>query len=500
MRCYASLVFGLMFVGVLLIDISFSDGAVFYVAPGGNDANPGSLASPFGSIVKAAALVNPGDTIYVRGGTYSLNNDIQLLRAGTSGNPIRLWAYPGETPILDFAAAPPLYQALTVQNDWWHLKGITVKRSKSFGLWTNGSNNIFENMTFTQNRGSGFSMSGANGRIPTNNLILNCDSIQNYDVGTHGENADGFVAANLIGLGNVFHGCRAYGNSDDGWDLWQASAAVTIESCWSYYNGLNFWNDPSWQGDGNGFKLGRLSGAHVINNAMAWSNTYNGFDTNANGTGLHISNSVAYANNFRNWQIEDLPTHVLLNNISYGGGSPDWIGPLVTDAFNTWNGLSVSLADFLSTNAIAAQGPRLPDGSLPITDFLKLNSTSHLIDAGVPVGLPYFGLAPDLGSFETGAGSFTNAGDFNGDGKVDGADFAIWQDHYPTSRWASWSHGDADLDGDVDGADFVIWQTNYSASELTTLVPEPATVTLALTAIIAIAFAMWWKYSKAAEA
>jgi hypothetical protein len=52
-------------------------------------------------------------------------------------------------------------------------------------------------------------------------------------------------------------------------------------------------------------------------------------------------------------------------------------------------------------------------------------------------------------------------GDFNGDGKVDGVDFLIWQAHYPTASGATPDIGDANGDGKVDGTDFLIWQANY---------------------------------------
>jgi hypothetical protein len=52
-------------------------------------------------------------------------------------------------------------------------------------------------------------------------------------------------------------------------------------------------------------------------------------------------------------------------------------------------------------------------------------------------------------------------GDFNGDGRVNGADFLIWQAHYPTASGATPDTGDANGDGMVNGADFLIWQENY---------------------------------------
>lgn len=55
------------------------------------------------------------------------------------------------------------------------------------------------------------------------------------------------------------------------------------------------------------------------------------------------------------------------------------------------------------------------------------------------------------------------SGDFDSDGDVDGADYAIWQAHFSMASGAELDEGDADGDGDVDGADFVAWQTSFSA-------------------------------------
>jgi len=44
---------------------------------------------------------------------------------------------------------------------------------------------------------------------------------------------------------------------------------------------------------------------------------------------------------------------------------------------------------------------RKSDGSLPDIDFFKLVSGSDLRNAGIDLGLPYNGSAPDLGPFES---------------------------------------------------------------------------------------------------
>jgi hypothetical protein len=82
------------------------------------------------------------------------------------------------------------------------------------------------------------------------------------------------------------------------------------------------------------------------------------------------------------------------------------------------------------------------------------------------------------------------AGDFNGDGNVDGADFVVWQDNFPLSSGATLADGDADGDGDVDGADFIAWQTNFpfTPGTGTSPVPEPPTIFGLASAAIALAF------------
>jgi hypothetical protein len=79
-------------------------------------------------------------------------------------------------------------------------------------------------------------------------------------------------------------------------------------------------------------------------------------------------------------------------------------------------------------------------------------------------------------------------GDFDSDGDVDGADFVVWQTHFPAASGGALATGDADGDGDVDGADFVVWQTNFPTSPGpgSSPVPEPAALIIALCSLAAI--------------
>ena len=72
---------------------------IYYVAPNGNDANPGTLAQPWRTIQHAADTLTAGDTVYIRAGTYP--ERVIPQHSGSAGQPITYAAYPGETVTLD---------------------------------------------------------------------------------------------------------------------------------------------------------------------------------------------------------------------------------------------------------------------------------------------------------------------------------------------------------------------------------------------------------------
>ncbi len=76
--------------------------ASFYVAPGGDDASPGSEAKPFATVQKGVDAAKPGDTVYLRGGVYETRYPILMRRSGEPGRPITLAAFPGEAPRIRF--------------------------------------------------------------------------------------------------------------------------------------------------------------------------------------------------------------------------------------------------------------------------------------------------------------------------------------------------------------------------------------------------------------
>ena len=69
---------------LVMLFSSAAQAATYYVSPSGNDSSSGLLGAPFKTIQKAANIVNPGDTVIVKDGTYT--GGITQRRGGTATN------------------------------------------------------------------------------------------------------------------------------------------------------------------------------------------------------------------------------------------------------------------------------------------------------------------------------------------------------------------------------------------------------------------------------
>lgn len=388
--------------------------AQIYIAPDGDDLNPGTIAQPFGTLAKAVAVVQPGDTIYVRGGSYSIISPITISssKSGFDSLKVTLTAFQDEVPLFDFSAQPFSLKGLSLRADYWHIRGLQIKGAGDNGMEINGgSNNIIENCAFYENRDTGLQLSNG----ASNNQIINCDSYFNADPPDYGD-ADGFAPKLTVGSGNNFYGCRAWGNCDDGWDGYLRGAndvTTTLENCWTWGNGyLKDGTDPGSQANGNGFKMGggdnsnseRLMHHMILIKCVAFGNKNKGFDQNNNLGSMTLLNCSGYANLAANYRIQRTLNSgqnlTIKNSLSFEGNVQ--LGNFAIQEANSWlANFVVTSEDFVSLAAEQAAAPRQADGSLPEFEFLHLAQGSDLIDGGVDLGYAFKGTAPDLGAFES---------------------------------------------------------------------------------------------------
>ena len=277
------------------------------------------LVSTAAEFESALTHVEEGGAIVLKDGTYSFDHQVNIKYGNNGSASAMKYILPetGAKVTLDFSSqsynssdTSKNARGLQIEGDYWHVYGLTVYGSADNGIFVAGKHNIVERCILQANRDTGLQISRKGSSVtnfedwPSDNLILNCTSFDNHDPATD-ENADGFASKLTCGNGNVFDGCIAYCNSDDGWDLYAKSATgpigvVTIKNCVAFGNGKLTAGSSFANGDMNGFKLGGSNNAvptpHVVYNSMAFGNGKDGFTDNGNGGALHIYNCTSFGN------------------------------------------------------------------------------------------------------------------------------------------------------------------------------------------------------------
>lgn len=266
-----------------------------YVSPNGKSNAAGTKDAPM-DIYTAVKIAAPGQKILIKEGTYNLSSTVKVERGsnGTADAMIYMIADPeaGSRPVFDFGGK---CAGMILAGDYWYFQGFDVTRSADAqkGIQVSGNHNILDQIKAYKNGNTGIQISRYLGtdqfnQWPAHNTILNCSSYLNADKGY--EDADGFAAKLTVGQGNVFDGCIAAYNADDGWDLFAkvqsgSIGVVTIQNCVAFKNGyiLDENGREINAGNGNGFKMGgdSMPGAHVLKNSVAFANKAKGIDSNS---------------------------------------------------------------------------------------------------------------------------------------------------------------------------------------------------------------------------
>lgn len=426
--------------------------ATYYASPKG--AGDGfSYETPTTFSNGLLLLKSPGDTLYLLAGQYDLDKTTVQNLNGTKQKRIVIAGYApmnskgSYDAILDFRTTPYGTRGLQIKNTctYLHIKNLTLRYSGKNNLYNEGSFCLFENLDIYGSGDTGCQMKNGG-----DNIIKNVDSHHNFDYQTmsgntanFGGNADGFADKQFTGNGNHYIGCRAWCNSDDGWDFFQrvSNTQTIMEYCVCYQNGPatydmtnnpRYETDKAWfdskvgttmtdrygntikvtldkypcQGNGNGFKMGGQYTNHLVtvHHCLAVANNTRGFDQNNNDGTMWLYNNSAYANTVNYGFTTAYGTNTLQNNISLNSINGDSYKSknLAVNDHNSWNsGFTCAVSDFQSLDTTQILAIRQPDGSLTEGTFMRLVDGSKLIDAGVEVGLSFMGDAPDLGCYET---------------------------------------------------------------------------------------------------
>ncbi|KAF2702855.1 polysaccharide lyase family 9 protein [Pleomassaria siparia CBS 279.74] len=376
---------------VLLAALPSVLAATIYVSPTGVDTAAGTITAPLKSIQSAVDKAVAGDTIYLRGGTYSPTTNIQFTKSGTAANPYTISAYGTEVPIVDGEALPSTPGAVGSSiaskdrgtfhiqaANYWKFIGITLINGP-YGVYVDASsNNLFERIVTHDNYETGFQMQGAS----ANNKIYYLDSYRNRDPRKNGESADGFGLKEGTGEGNILKGARLWENVDDGLDLWEFKSKVTIIDTISWGNGVNRWGFTDFAGDGNGFKLGGGNAGdvgpanHNISNCIAFSNAAKGFTDNSQTGNFVMLRNTAYLNGDVGFNLKTAVT-TLNNNIAASNKASTTNSAQVSISGtqslsgNSWSSSATwPNSAFKSVDVSLVKGARAADGKIAASNFL----------------------------------------------------------------------------------------------------------------------------------
>jgi parallel beta-helix repeat protein len=208
-------------------EVSAQTGTQWYVASNGSASGSGAIGSPI-TLDKALSSSSPakaGDTIWLRGGTYSSAYTSYL--TGTASAPIIVRAYPGERVVLDAnnAAAKSSGVVLTVQGGNTYFWGFEITSSdparpdsggpnQPNGVYLATSQNVkFINLVIHDLPGQGMGLWAENTDAEVYGCVIYYNGTNHWDHGIYLQNKTGTktISDNII-FNQASHGIHAYGS------------------------------------------------------------------------------------------------------------------------------------------------------------------------------------------------------------------------------------------------------------------------------------------------
>jgi hypothetical protein len=407
----------------------------------------GSMESPFKTLAEGLAVLEPGDTLYLRGDPSGrvYEETLSFPRAGTESAPITVMAYPGERVII--ASEERIFR---LDQPYWHFTDLVFDHqggSRDAIQIRGGHGAFFLRVEIRNGRRNGIQIFNGN------DIRIKDSSIHNFDTGTPGDDAHCIVTdptsssnsvENLQLLNNEIYDC-----SGDGIQFYASSSTPRSEYATNVLiQGNTFYKNAGFYGE-NAIDAKGADGVRVIGNEIY------GFDSNKavviqkGSSNFRFEGNVIHSSHrgleMRGEDGKSQSGHVLLRNLFY-----DIYGEYVIK-FDDVHGAVVQHNTLVDNNAesfrieeegltqgdirnnlIAFTGKAKVSGTLEAqvghngwfsadpgslsqgTDLLgedpqfldragrdyRLQPDSPAVDAGVDLGLAFNGAAPDLGAFE----------------------------------------------------------------------------------------------------
>ena len=232
-------------------------GKTWYVSTQGKDTGSGAEDEPFGTIQSGVNAAEPGDTVFVRGGTY--RETVFIRKSGAQGKPITIRNYPGEQPVIEADVKPTTvgwkmgFSIMGPENrpvHWIVIEGFEIKNGYNGIYVLNGDHLIIRGNKIFDSRQQGILGNGHRVLIDRNiiarNGLANGDPLSNKQHGI-------YMAGTFITITNsIFYSNQAYGIQVAGYtDM-------------SQYAGKEYEGAADWVISNNAFAFHKIRGPIVL--------------------------------------------------------------------------------------------------------------------------------------------------------------------------------------------------------------------------------------------
>lgn len=286
---------------------------------GNNGLTPATAFQTLGKVSYTTTILNPGDVVYIRNGTYgttdlaNVNSQFAVLaitQSGADGNPITFKNYPGESPLIQFNNWHGIY----LQAAYIVIEGIRVRGNASVINLTDATNqpsgcNDPSGSPMARFNGNGISFDPNGATLCHHITIRNCEVYECAGLGVGGTKPDYITIENNKVYGNAWY--SRYGTSGisllhlTDYDANTTTYRNIIRNNIVYDNEMKVpWYSGSCRGftDGNGIIIDdanngqaggsgiRYTGKTLIENNVVYNN---------GGRGIHVfvTDNVTVVNN-----------------------------------------------------------------------------------------------------------------------------------------------------------------------------------------------------------
>ena len=367
------------------------------------------MAAPFATVERGQQAASAGDTVWIRGGVYMFSGTSDTIavgfsKAGGTNDPIKYFAYPGETPIFDLYNLKPQARVtgLDVHTNWIHVRGLEVRHIQQqvtgdcWSVRIQGNNNVLENLN-THHGAGARRLHHQRIEQPRSSIATRTRS---YDP-LGGRRATATVSAATPAAAATSSGAAGPGRTATTATISSTPpAAARWRQSWSWSNGYQP-GTMTAAGNGAGFKAGGYgsppstpstgAATHNVRQCLRLPQPRPGLLREPPPGRINFYNNTAINNpaNFNMTADSGYPSsHDIKNNVATGSGGTITALTGGTATTNSWqvSGITVNASDFVNQMETEASQPRQADGSLPNIGVMHLAAGSDLIDKGETSG------------------------------------------------------------------------------------------------------------------